>query len=237
MARFVYIDETGSARGSLKQHRYLQIVGVIVDEGHVRGLGQSLKQAAMDHLGWFPAKFEFHGNQLWHGNGEWKNKTPAELLTAYETVIGLIDKHSISIAHSTIDRQTLHEKYAGGYDASAYRLGLQFLLEKIDTLSGLKVVVADESKEQEVEAKDMVAQLQEWGSGEVPGRQVESVIDSMHFVESHESAGVQMADMVAYLLHRARLTTTEHHPDALASRSRMLEIINFNTPTYRMTWP
>ena len=189
----------------------------------------------MHHLGWIPAKFEFHGNQLWNGNGEWKNKTPDELLAAYESVIGLIDKHNISIAHSTIDRQKLHDNYTGNYDASAYRLGLQFLLEKIDTLPGLKIVVADESKEQEVEAKDMVAQLQAWGGGEVPGRQVDSVIDSMHFVQSHESPGVQMADMVAYLLHRARLTTTEQHPYASASRRRMLEVINFNTPTYRMT--
>lgn len=46
-----------------------------------------------------------------------------------------------------------------------------------------------------------------------------------------------MADMVAYLLHRARLTTTERHPDDLASRRRMLEVIDFNTHTYRMVWP
>ena len=237
MVQFIYIDETGSARGSLKRHRYLQIVGAIVDEDNVRGLRDSLKQSAMDHLGWIPAKFEFHGNQLWNGNGEWKNKTPAELLAAYESVIGLINKHRILIAHSTIDRQRLHVNYAGNHDASAYRLGLQFLLEKIETLPGLKVVVADESKEQEVEAKDMVAQLQTWGGGEVPGRQLDSVIDSMHFVQSHESPGVQMADMVAYLLHRARLTTTEHHPYVLASRQRMLDVISYNTPTYRMTWP
>ncbi|MCP4303562.1 MAG: DUF3800 domain-containing protein [bacterium] len=237
MARLVYIDETGAPRGNLTNHRYLQIVAAIVDEEHVRGLGESLQQTAMNHLGWFPAGFEFHGNQLWNGNGEWDGKAPTELLAAYEDVIGLIDQHCISIAHSTIDRQRLHDKYHGGFDGSAYRLGLQFLLEKVNQLSGLKVLVADESKEQEVEAKDMVARLQEWGGGEVPGRQVTSIIDSLHFVQSHESPGVQIADMAAYLLHRVRLTATEHHPDVLASRQRMLNVINSNTETYRMTWP
>jgi hypothetical protein len=237
MARFVYVDETGSPRGSLKKHRYLQIVAAIVDEENVRALGDSLRQVAVDHLGWFPAEFEFHGNRLWNGNGEWEGKAPSELLAAYEDVIGLIEKHSISISHSTIDRLRLHDRYSGAFDGSAYRLGLQFLLEKINHLSGLKVVVADESKEQEIEAKGMVARLQEWGGGEAPGPQVKSVIDSLHFVQSRESPGVQMADMVAYLFHRARLTATEHHPDVLASRRRMLDVINGNTPTYRMRWP
>ena len=98
-------------------------------------------------------------------------------------------------------------------------------------------MVADESKEQEVEAKAMVAGLQEWGGGEVWGRRVSSVIDAVHFVQSYESPGVQIADMVAYLFHRARLTATERHPDVLTSRRRMLETINSHTPTCRMTWP
>jgi hypothetical protein len=59
----------------------------------------------------------------------------------------------------------------------------------------------------------------------------------MHFVQSHESPGVQIADMVAYLFHRVRLTATEGHPEVLSSRQRMLEVIGINTSTYRMTWP
>lgn len=237
MARFVYIDETGSPRGSLTKHRFLQIVACIVDEENVRAFGESLRAVAVKHLGWFPSAFEFHGNELWNGNREWAGKTPSELLSAYEDAIYLIEQHCISVSHSTIDRRSLHEKYGGAFDDSAYRLGLQFLLEKVNHLSGLKVVVADESKEQEIEAKDMVARLQGWGGGEVPGPQIKTVVDSLHFVQSHESPGVQMADLVAYLFHRARLTATEHHPDALASRERMLNVISSNTPTYRMPWP
>jgi hypothetical protein len=161
VARFVYIDETGSPKGNLTKHRYLQIVAAIVDETQVRDLGESLRRVTMGHLGWFPANFEFHGNELWNASGEWAGKAPDALLAAYEAAIALIDTHEVSIAHSTIDRQALHDKYAGGFDGSAYRLGLQFLLEKINRLPGLKIVIADESKEQQVEAKGMVAQLQE----------------------------------------------------------------------------
>jgi hypothetical protein len=31
----------------------------------------------------------------------------------------------------------------------------------------------------------MVADMQEWGGGEVPGRKLETIIDSLHFVSSH----------------------------------------------------
>jgi hypothetical protein len=184
-----------------------------------------------------PEKFEFHRKEIWNGQGCWTGKPPSELLRVYEEVVGLVGTHQLSISHATIDRQLLHDKYNGAWDASAYLLALQFLLEKINSLPGLKVIVADESKEQEFEAKPMVARLQDWGGGEVPGRQLHSVIDSLHCVQSHETPGVQIADMVAYLLHRARLRARESHPEAESSRQRMLDLVAQNTPTYRMTWP
>lgn len=237
MARFVYLDETGSVGAKIKNQPHLQVVAAIVDETQVRGLGESLRSVATKHLKWFPARFEFHGNEIWNGQGHWQGMSPPELLAAYEDVISLVETHNISIAHSTIDRQGLHDRHGGSADGNAYRLALQFLLEKVDALGGLKVVVADESKEQELAAKEMVAALQEWGGGEVPGRKIASVIDSLHFVESHTSPGVQMADLVAFLFHRARLRQTEAHPDVHAARSRMIQVIGANTPTYRLPWP
>lgn len=47
--------------------------------------------------------------------------------------------------------------------------------------------------------------MQDWGwGGEVPGRQLKTITDSLHFVSSHDSAGVQMADLVAYVIQRRR---------------------------------
>lgn len=167
-----------------------------------------------------------------------EQKAYDELLSAYEAIIDLLDKHDIDIAHATIDRQALHHKYDGLYDDNAYRLALQFLLEKVHAnIGGLKIVIADESREQQLNAVRMVADLQEWGTGEVWGRQIESVIDSLHYVQSHASPGVQIADMVGYLYHRCRLTDSEGHPDALAARERMLETVGDHVRTYRLPWP
>lgn len=212
MARFVYIDETGSVGTGGRRQPYLTLVAAIVDEEMVQQLSASLEQVAWDHLGWLPSDFEFHGNEIWNGSGHWASKSPPELLAAYEAAIALLDSCNVDIAHASIHKARLSARYGGAADGNAYRLALQFLLEKVDALgSARKVLVADEAKEQELRAIKMVADLQRWGGGEVPGRRLSTVIDSLHFVPSHASPGVQMADLVAYAIQRSR--RRESHPN------------------------
>ena len=77
----------------------------------------------------------------------------------------------------------------------------------------------------------MVAEMQEWEGGEVPGRQLRTIIDTLHFVSSHDSAGVQMADLVAYIIQRRR--SAEGHPDVQAALNRFIILVNDHTHTWR----
>ncbi len=236
MARFVYIDESGSTGRGAKKQPFLIVVAAIVDEEMVQPLSKGLRHVAFKHLGWLPADFEFHGSEVWGGSKYWAGKSPAELIAAYEAALALLDACDVDIAYSSIDKARLHDRYDGAADANAYRLALQFLLEKVDRLGATrKVLVADEAKEQELRAVGMVADMQEWGGGEVPGRQLETIIDSLHFVSSHASPGVQMADLVAYVLQRCH--RTEQHPDAQAAIDRLRQVIRNHTRTYRQPWP
>lgn len=231
MAKFVYLDETGT-NGS---QPFLTIAAVIVEEEMVQPLAGGLRQVAMTQLGWVPADFEFHGRELWHGTGHWDGKQPGELIAAYEAALSLLEQYEISVAHATINKPGLHDRYGGTADKNAYRLALQFLLEKVDTYSGNKILVADEAREQELRAMKMVADMQEWGGGEVPGRQLRTIIDSLHFVSSHANPGVQVADLVAYVLQRSR--HTEQHPDAQAGLDRLAAMVSNRTFTWREPWP
>lgn len=236
VAKLVYIDETGSVGTAARRQPYLTLVATIVDEEQVQPLSEGMQRVAWAHLGWLPADFEFHGSEMWHGTKHWTGKMPTELLAAYEDAISLLDTCDIDIAFSSIDKQRLTARYGGGADANAYRLALQFLLEKVDRYSSeRKILVADEAKEQELGAIKMVADLQNWGAGEVPGRKLKTVIDSLHFVSSHASFGVQMADLVAFILQRERVS--EHHPNAQAAKDRMLTTINDHCQTWREPWP
>lgn len=236
MAHFVYIDETGSVGTGGKRQPYLTLVAAIVHEEMVQSLGKGLEQVAWDHLGWIPADLEFHGHEIWQGTKYWQNKQPPELLAAYEAAIRLLDDCDVDIAYSSIHKRRLTAKYGGTADANAYRLALQFLLEKVDALGPTrKVLVADEAKEQELGAIRMVADMQNWGGGEVPGRRLKTIIDSLHFVPSHASPGVQVADLVAYALQRSR--RKESHLEAQAALDRIMRTVHEHARTWREPWP
>ena len=191
----------------------------------------------MDCLEWYPENFEFHGNEIWGGKNWWRHMEPPDLIEAYETVINLLTSLELDIAYSSINKAELHQKYAGSADGNAYLLALQFLLEKIDSLGvENKVIVADEAKEHQFRAIKMVADMQQWGLGEVPGRQLRTVIDSLHFVQSHASPGVQMADLVAFIIQRFRLKK-DTHPNAIAAVTRLMDVIDNRTSTWRDAWP
>jgi hypothetical protein len=237
VVQFAYIDETGSVGTAAAQQPYLTLVAVLVDEDKVRPLNNGMSKVAFDHLGWLPADFEFHGHEIWNGANWWSQKEPPDLIAAYEAAIRLLEDLDLSVAHSSIDKAKLSTRYGGTADANAYRLALQFLLEKIDGLGTQnKIIVADETKEQQLAAIKMVAEMQQWGGGEVPGRTLRTVIDSLHFVRSNASPGVQMADLVAYVIQRTR-RQCERHPDAKGALGRLFEVVNRRTLTWREPWP
>ena len=238
MAQFVYIDETGSVGTGCARQPFLTLVAVVVNEDKVQPLSQGLRQVTIDHLGWEPADFEFHGIEVWNGQKHWTKLDHAERISAYEAALGLLGVYDLSVAHATIDKVKLHDRHGGAADENAYRLALQFLLEKVDANMGssLKVLVADEAKEQQLHAIEIVADMQHWGVGEVPGRQLTRVIDSLHFVRSNASPGVQLADMTAYVLQRHR-RGREGHPEAEAAMRRLIQIVSSHTQTYRQPWP
>lgn len=240
VAELIYIDETGSVgRGASKQP-LLILVGLVVDEAAVQPLATRVHDLAMEHLGWIPAGFEWHGVDVWGGSRDWKGRAPAQLLAAFEAVIGLLEELSISVSFASIHKARLHDKYGGAFDDNAYLLALQFLLEKLDrwrSTSTLRILIADEAKQERLKAIELVQDLQQWTVGVVPGRKLVSIIDSIHFVESRHSPGVQLADMVAYVLQRSWTNPEQRHPDATSALARMQQAILDHTPTYRETWP
>src|SRR4051794_39349348 len=185
MADLVYIDETGSVGKGAKKQPLLTLVAVVVHEDKVQRLAEAFTELAWKHLGWVPAGFEVHGNEIWNRTGPWGNKTWPELLAVYEDAVAVLDTLDIDVAYASIHKQRLHDRHDGNADGNAYLLALQFLLEKLErNYRSNKILIADEHKEHQLRAIKMVADLQDWGGGEVPGSKLTTVIDSMHFVNS-----------------------------------------------------
>lgn len=237
MVEFVYIDETGSDLGPGSRHPELLLVAVVAHESRVQAIRNHLVTVAEQALGAVSEHFELHGYDLWSGKGPWKVHSPELRMATYERALSALLDLDLWVAHSTIHKDRLNERHRGAADSNAYRLALQFLLEKVDRVPGeLRIVVADESKEQSEGAIDMFADLQALGLGEVPGRRLESFIDSLHFVRSHDNPGVQLADLTAFVLQRFR-GGRDTHPAAQAGLRRLNELVLSRSKTWRDPWP
>lgn len=236
MAILTYIDETGTSVLEDAEQPILTVVAVLVKEDQVQPLSESMRSLAMRALGWRPLRFEFHGYEIFHGEGHWAPLDQPSLVQAYRDAIGLLERHDISVAFSSINKPKLAERYEA--PDSPYLLALQFLCEKIDRIEPewLKILIADESKEHELPAIDLVADLQSWGSGIVPGPSLTTIIDSLHFVRSQASPGVQLADLVAFIIQRHRLGV-DTHPDAIQAVAELRAMVGEATITYRAVWP
>ncbi len=237
VADLVYIDETGSVGKGANKQPLLTLAAVVVHEDKVQPLAEAFRKLAWKHLEWLPADFEVHGNEIWNGTNHWVGKTPSELIAIYEDAIAILSLFEIDVSYASIHKQRLHQRYGGGADNNAYLLALQFLLEKLErTYSSNKILIADEQKEHQLRAVKMVADLQDWRGGQVPGAKLRTVIDSMHFVSSHASLGVQLADLVAYALQR-KWNAWNTHPDAQAAINRIVAVIVSHRYTWREPWP
>jgi hypothetical protein len=237
VAQLVYIDETGWRGKGSKGDPMISVVGLIVDESAVQPLAQRFQDLAMEHLGWIPDDFEFHGYENFHRKGYWANKSPDQCIRAYGAALKVLEELNLEVAMASIHKEKLRERYDGQADKNAYLLALQFLLEKIDNLNGnRKIIVADEAKEDELRAISMVSDLQQWGGGLVPGQKLTTLIDSLHFVSSHSSPGVQLADLAAYAIQR-KLSGLDTHPDAVAAIDALAGLVWDRMTTWRESWP
>ena len=239
MATLVYVDETGaSGTKDAKKQPLLTCAAVLVEEEKVQPLAKAMEEVAWAHLGWLPADLEFHGYEIWSRTGYWKDKSYDGLIAVYERLIDIVPTLDLDLACSSIHKERLHARYDGAADHNAYPLALQFLLEKVDRVNSTrKIVVADEAKEHEFKVTRMMKGMQRhFGGGEVPGEALRNVIDTLHFVRSHDSLGVQLADLVAFVIQR-HAGGFDTHDNARGAIRRLHDVVWERMVTWREPWP
>lgn len=117
-----------------------------------------------------------------------------------------------TVIHASIDKPNLAElEYQ---DPNPHLIALQFLTEKLERwmrgrqheLSQTVLLVADENHEQEQFSIDLIHQMPasggpigEWTSLAIP---LDHFVDSVYFAQSNQNRGIQLADLVAFLLNR-----------------------------------
>lgn len=246
---FCYLDESGNTGSRLddpNQPRHY-LVAVMVREDRVSLLSERLDKLSTKA----PTNsdlVEYHGQELFSGEGPWEGVEPYVRVREYSKALSVISEVGAQIAYASINKPALAER---GARMSPHLYALQFLTEKIeawvrsmsDPLCQLALLVADQNHQEEEYAFDLVREMHRsggpvgasWGLAKTTGH----VVDSVYFTPSERSRGIQLADLVAFVLNRRdRDQESASSGKSVQAVKRMKE--NYISPhvvTWRERWP
>ena len=150
-----------------------------------------------------------------------------------------------SVAHASINKPGLAD------GQNPHLLALQFLTEKIERwlksqsheLSQRALLVADQNHEHDQYAFDLIQEMQ-FGGGPVGGRRglnisLNHIVDGVYFARSERSWGIQLADLVAFILNRSERTRPPPGQSAVRRRRENAQARTHHPPSRDLAtlWP
>ena len=241
-----YLDESGNTGKRLDDpdQPFHYLAAVMVREDRIREMGDRL-QALTDAAPIEESLAEYHGNELFHGSGPWRDVPPRRRVGEYAKALAVMRDVGADVAHASINKPLL------GRGQNPHLYALQFLAEKIerwlerqtDELGQRALLVADHSYEHDQYAFDLIQGMQVAG-GPVGGHtglnvSLDHIVDGIYFAHSQRSWGIQLADLVAFVLNRSE-RIKQSPGDPRSDRAvRMLEAdyIEPQLRTWRELWP
>ena len=241
---FCYLDESGNTGNRLDdpEQPYHYLVAIMVREDMVSLLTSQLDQLASEAPTAVPLG-EYHGQEMFSGRGPWDGISPKTRVQEYAKALSVIGKAEASIAHASINKPGLSRLRW----QSPHLLALQFLTEKIeawvrqksDPLSQRALLVADQNHTEEQYAVELVREMQQSGGPVGVTRAIKRIVDGVYFSPSERSRGIQIADLVAYILNRhdrisgrVQLSTSD-----IAVKKLFDDYISPHCVTWRERWP
>jgi len=219
-----YIDESGNTGLDLRSadQPVHWLVAVAATPAQVKRVESEMQAIALGFFGdtGLEPGFEFKGATLFRGDGRASELHTNERVRAYGQILGLVDKYDLAIFTRGIDKAGYARRFNGKVPEHPHHRAFQYLVESIDRWlthrqpepSLLKdssadpchgLIIADEQHEM---ARALVQSFARWrftstDNGYKP-RVIKYLIDTVHYVPSHDSWMIQLADCIAFV--RAR---------------------------------
>ena len=170
---------------------------------------------------------EYRGSDLFGGRGQWRGVSSHQRIDEYAKLLSVLSQIKAGVAYTSIHKLGLAKK--NYIDPNPHMIALRSLIERlerwikqphiqVDILSRRALLVADENHEQERYSIDLIKGMQS------EKRYVRSLnrykitsdhfVDGIYFDRSERNNGIQLADLVAYIINRyltiQRYPGTEH---------------------------
>lgn len=233
--RALYLDE------SSRDTRFYFFGGLLVDDDAARAIESGLNgvgRLIAQNVAGFDSQTEFHGNEMFHGEGAWDKVPVVWRVKASELVAKVIERSNADFIFRGIDLLGLSRRYVNPYPA--HLLTLAHLLEEADSrvekvYGEVAVVLAD----QHHSAANSRRNLLNFKLARVPGytqKQLGSLVDTIYFGPSDASRLLQATDVATYYLNRNR-TIKEKDPRSSAAVGRIAASIRRATVQEYVWYP
>jgi len=214
-----YMDESGNTGRKNDPIQPIHMIGcILVKDSSVRAMEDDLRAIAAKHFPDVHAKrdFEFHGAELFQGDGYFKGIAPQTRVDAAIEIVKCCQTHVAAFGYGAVDKR---KSYASDHP---HRIAFQFLVEKLEpwlrSQDDYGLIVADEQKE--VEA-DLLSDFSNFKRDKTTfgyiNVKIERILDSVHFVRSHDSMLIQACDVLTYFRLKSYLQHERHNAAFKAS--------------------
>lgn len=228
-----YVDETAG-------DSCYYVVGLVMTGEGVKELSPALdsivRQAADDYG--VDRLAELHGHDLYQGKAQWKPmaRQIRGRIAVYRHALEVIADHCEGFYVRGVHTQRFDRRYGGGFDQ--HTAVMAFLMEEFDDhcipQDQLMLCIADECGTQATVRSDL-RHFREYGTWGYRGRKIERLLDTFHFVPSHESRLIQAVDLVAFLYQRMN-DHTETDQRSERANKELWSIVEPRRLNYRRPW-
>ena len=183
---------------------------------------------------------EFHGTDLFSGKGIWREITKGEryINSVLDRAFQALSSIEFSILLQGVDKKRLEDRYSLPEDPHC--LALKFLIEKIDRkledFNSFGIIICDEtgSALEKNAYRELLREIQVHGTGGPYSRKIVRIVDTLHFVSSNKSRGIQAIDLITFLHRRIAVHTHARNPEV--EFTKMLWDRVRDKVVYQRTW-
>ncbi|MEC3853455.1 DUF3800 domain-containing protein [Paenarthrobacter ureafaciens] len=173
------------------------------------------------------AQAELHGHEIMQQRKGWapiRGKHRAAT-TIYKKALAEIAASGAKVFFEGVDVLALHQRYS--YPDDPHEIALRHVLERVNDYAATRdrtvVVMADEEPGQNQHAA-MIELFSRHGTPGYRSSRLPQILQPVRFDGSHHHAGLQAADLTAYLYNRMQ-AGQETHPAAIKARREMWDAL------------
>ena len=228
----VFMDGAGNTGADLTHPTATvhYILGIAVPSEEARGLEDAVAGVLSGCFGAAAREpgFECKGSDMYRGDGPCARLPPADRLALYGELVALVPRFRVELIWRGIDKRALAARYTR--PMHPHRLAFLYFAEAVErflrTRRRFGLLVSDEEKSVEQQVIEDLPRYKELGTG-FGHRPIDLrwIVDNVHWVKSHNSRLLQLADNCTFLCQRRHRDAgkTSRQAEAVQALWRVVE--------------